>query len=93
MKIVNFYIALDTIYFYIFKMLQVNEMAVISPEWKTTGSLPDYLPTEAATGSRPNKMYYIEANPYYFVNITNFCWRARGLSLYLYYYYSFPRCH
>jgi hypothetical protein len=39
-------------------MLQVNELADISPEWRTTGFLPDYLPTEAATGSRPKKMYY-----------------------------------
>ena len=49
-------------------MLPVNELAVISPEWGTTGSLPGYLPTEAATGSRPKKINYIEANPYYFVN-------------------------
>ncbi len=61
MKIVN--LASHSIYFYIFRMLPVNELAVISPEWRTTGSLPGYLPTEAATGSRPNKMYYIEANP------------------------------
>jgi len=58
-KLLNFYIALDTIYFYIFRMLPVNELAVISSEWKPTGSLPGYLPTEAATGSRPKKMYYI----------------------------------
>jgi hypothetical protein len=62
MKTVTFYIALDTIYFYISRMLPVNELAVIYPEWRTTGSLPGYLPTEAAIGSRPKKMYYIEAN-------------------------------
>ncbi len=74
-------------------MLQVDELAVISPEWRPTGSLPGYLPTEAATGSRPNKMYYIEANLYYFVKNASFCWRERDIFLHLYYYYSFPRCH
>jgi hypothetical protein len=93
MKIVNCYIALDTIYFYIFRMLQVNELTVISPEWRTTGSLPGYLPTEAATGSRPKKIYFIEANLYYFVNIADFCWRARPFSPFICIIIISSRCH
>ncbi len=60
-------------------MLQVNELAVISPEWRTTGSLSllENLPTEVATGSRPKKINFIEANLYYFVNIADFCWTVR----------------
>ncbi len=89
MKIVN--LTSHSIYFYIFRMLPVNELTIISPEWRTTDSLPGHLPTEAATGSRPKKMYYTEANPYYlYLSILPTFAGERGFFLHFYYYYSFP---